>query len=270
MPNFFFKKKYDATLIIDDYNITENQINCFRNKFSKIVIIDDEGLKRINADIIINNNLGAAKKDYKLSIYKKIYIGPKYTLVRKDIKDLERRRIPIKNHVLINFGAGNVYSRVKKVIQIFLSSLQLQKRNYTIYIFVRLNKNNKFILLRRFKNLKIKFFEPGNNYLKIVRKCDYAIVSPSVSFLELASIGVPCIIYQTSKNQDKNFSYINKLKIGHSYNNLDELNSDINNCIRRYSNEIFKKKLSLKLKKKINVNGVNLLGNAILKYNNNY
>jgi len=270
LPNLSFKKKIDATLIIDDYSISENQINYFRNKFSKIVIIDDEGLKKINAHIIINNNLGAVKKNYKLSIYKKIYIGPKYALVRKDIKDLETRRIPLKNHILINFGAGNVYSRVKKVIQIFLSSLQLQKKNYSIYIFVRLNKNNKSILLKRFKDLKIKFFEPGNHYLKIVRRCDYAIVSPSVSFLELASIGVPCIIYQTSKNQEKNFNYINKSKIGNSYNNIDDLNLDINNCIRKYSNEIFKKKLSLKLKKKINVNGANLLGSAILKYNNSY
>lgn len=269
LPNFSFKKEIKATLIIDDYNITKNQINNLKNHFSKIVIIDDEGLKKINADIIVNNNLGVVKKDYRLSVYKKIYLGPKYALVRKDIKDLETKRTPIKNNILITFGAGNVYSRVKKIIEIFLSSLQLEKK-YSIYIFAYVDKKNKFILLKKFKNLKIKIFEPGNNYLKIVRKCDYALVSPSVSFLELASIGVPCIIYQTSNNQYKNFNYINKLKIGNSYNNLNHFKFDINNCIKKYSNQIFKKKLSLRLKKIINVNGVDLLGRAILKYNSKY
>lgn len=266
---FSLKKKYNnfkKVLIVDDYRISNKKLASLKKIFPHVVRFDDYAQRQIKADIIINNNLGIKKNYYKNTFFHKLLVGPKYSLIRDEIKKIKHR--PKKNLLLITFGMSRMNKLVFSILNVILKKFTLFKTQFKIYIFINAKKNDLAKLVNNYNKLDLSIFKPSKLFYKILTQCDYMISTPSVSFVEASSRGVPSILIQTHKSQLKYFVCLKKFRTFHCYNSLKTLRNIFHNSLKDYSSYYFKKKISYTAKKLFNINGDKLLGTKILSYYN--
>jgi spore coat polysaccharide biosynthesis predicted glycosyltransferase SpsG len=266
---FQLKKKYNnfkKVLIVDDYQISNKKLVFLNKIFPNVVRFDDFAQRQIKADIVINNNLGVKKRHYKNAFFHKLFIGPKYSLIRDEIKRIKHR--PKKNLLLITFGMSRMNKLVLSILNVILKKFTIFEAQFKIYLFINAKKRDLAKLINNYNRLDLNIFKPSKLFYKILTQCDYMISTPSVSFAEASSRGIPSILIQTDQNQVRNFIYLKKFKILHCYNSLKTLRNIFDNSLKDYSSYYFKKKISCNVKKIFNINGDKLLGREILSYYN--
>lgn len=97
LDNYFFNSSY------------EKQLRC---KGATVVLIDNLHARHICADAIIGFSLGLKNDDYSVEPYTKLFLGPRYSLLRKPFIEQLNKRHPLKDimtplNVVISFGGAD-------------------------------------------------------------------------------------------------------------------------------------------------------------------
>ncbi len=252
-------------LLLDSYNVTENTLRRLREKYKKLVYIDDLcKLSFYDCDMVINKNLGAENLIYNTPDNCETLLGPLYALLRDEFQKASSHDVSedIKN-ILITMGGTDPKNTSVKVLNIvkntsfnFNVALSPGFSDKTKYALKKLSKENRNITL--FENPKMA---------ELISKCDMAITAGGGTTHEIASLGVPQIMITVAENQFSPLSFgeDNGLYIyGGKENelNTNKFLSLFNSLAKDFDR---RKKLSESQKNTINKNGADLVAEKIKK-----
>lgn len=207
-------------LITDSYYVNEEYFSNSKLYFEKTIYLDDLNDKYYDVDMIINQNIGAESWKYKANDNCELLLGCNYTMLREEFR--YENPIKIKDKVvdvLITMGGADPLGATKKILDML--------KNLDLRLHIVIGNNFKDIdyykILDKQEDDKIKFYY-NPNMIKVMKKCDMAIVACGSTIYELASLGIPMLGVVVAENQERvasisnekeiliNMGYINKLK----------------------------------------------------------
>lgn len=213
--NILIKYYFIDMIVIDNYEIDAKFESRLKKNNPKLKILClDDTYEKHNCDILINHNIGADKKKYKGLVPKncKLKCGSKYTLIRDEFIKEKKRKI-----IFLAIGGAD-HSNINIKILKILSRFKHIKINL-----VTTTANKNLEKLKDFCDDKswIKLHIDSSKIAKLMRKSDFAIVTPSVILNEVYFMKLPFIAIKTAKNQKDIYSYLKEKR----FNVLEKLNS---------------------------------------------
>ena len=140
------------------------------------------------------------------------------------------REIKVKNKnknkkgLTISFGGGEVFNRIKKILDLTLSHLINLNYRKQIDIFINLNKNQKKFF-KKFENLKINIKKPSSEYYKKLLNSHFCISTLGVQHDEILKKKIPAIFLKIDTNQKYNFEISKRINSDFTFD-TKKLNKD--------------------------------------------
>lgn len=249
------RELYDI-IIVDSYNVSKEFFLILKKVTRKLVYIDDLNAFEYPVDILINGSAAAFGINYEQIQKAQLLLGLSYNLIRKEFRGLPEKSV--KNEVedvLITTGNSDPFHMTEKIIDI----LRTKKFWKNITIHVIMGSGFESVALKEFasKDEKICLHEEPFNMQKIMLKCDLAITAGGSTIYELASCGVPAIVFAYADNQIPQIMALEKeglLQYIGTYQNLDQCK--MIQCIQSfYKNYNKRKELAEKLQLLVDAKG---------------
>jgi UDP-2,4-diacetamido-2,4,6-trideoxy-beta-L-altropyranose hydrolase len=229
-------------LIVDHYSLDEDWHNKLNKYCSRLMVIDDIADRKFQCDILLNQNLGFYKHDYKDKVPNscKLLLGCYYALLRSEFsnlreKSLEKRRNTkeIKN-ILISMGGIDFHNKTFSILQKASNDL-----NFVI-VLGGSSPHNKMI--KKYANNKknIKVIIDADNMSQLMFDSDLAIGAGGVTSWERCCLGLPTLLYVLAENQRKIAENLEQL---HAVKIVDNLEENLKNIL---NNLFFWKNMSEK------------------------
>ena len=230
------KKLSIDLLVIDNYNIDYNYEKQLKKENKKLKILSfDDTYEKHYCDILLNHNISANKKKYKKLVPKncEVKCGSQYTLLREEFIKEKKKLLKNKNKnknknksVFVAMGGtdhSNINIKILKVLESLKKENHNNIKNLKINLVTTTANANLEELINYIKNKKwINLCINSNKVAKLMRKSDFAVVTPSVTLNEIYYMNVPFIAIQTAANQKDIYKYLKKEK----YNTLKEYTSN--------------------------------------------
>jgi UDP-2,4-diacetamido-2,4,6-trideoxy-beta-L-altropyranose hydrolase len=226
-------------LIADGYHFNTDYHKAVRGEGKKLVIIDDYNhLGHYDADILINQNIGAERFVYSCPPETKLLLGTRYSLLRSEFLAYNRKiREPLKDSlkILITLGGSDPQNVTLNIIQA-LQSLKLDKLE--VRIVIGPSNANREILEKEIN--KIKTRKRNTDTIRILQSpdmpaimtwADVAISAGGATCWELAFMGLPALIIILAENQRANAEGLEKagfaINLGEGSLTADTLNRSL-------------------------------------------
>jgi len=200
-------------LVIDSYNIGVKKEKKIKNKTGVEILSFDDTYERHHCDILLNHNISADEKKYKglLPLHCELRCGSKYTLLRdeflKEKKKIYKQNIKKKTIFLAMGGADHSQKNIK-ILKVLEKFDNIKVNLLTTSANENLTELDEFCDTRKFVKLHIN----SNKVAKLMKKSDFAIVTPSVTLNEIYFMDVPFIAIKTAKNQEDMYQYLKNNK----------------------------------------------------------
>lgn len=186
------------------------------------VVIDDTGRQRLHqADLILNQNLGAdALYEDEIQGPQRL-LGPRYSLLRPEFKaareSLNRRFSAQDANVLVTLGGGDTWLQAKAV----LSGLAaLGRRLHVRCIVAGVNKRRAAELSRYPHSLEL--LDTVRDITSLMTWADLSISGGGCTVWELCCLGVPMLVLVLSDDQADNVAYLEHRGYAKSLGRLTE------------------------------------------------
>ena len=225
-------------LVFDNYNINNKFEKYIKDKTKVKILSFDDTYQKHYCDILINHNIGANKEKYKKLLPKncKIKCGTKYTLLRDEFKK-EKNKIYKSNKkftFFIAMGGADTQNLNIKILKILSSFNNIKINIITTSANINLTSLKEYCYKKKYISLYIN----SNKIAKIMKKSNFAIITPSVILNEVYFMNLPFLAIKTASNQQYLYKYLKNNKY---------------QVLKKYSNELFYIKIN------------NVLNNIILK-----
>lgn len=211
--DFLVKQLKIDMLIIDNYEIDitfEKQLK-IQNPHLKIMVLDDTYEKH-HCDILLNHNIYAKKRKYRDLVPDscELRCGEKYTLIRDEfIEEKSKKsskRIQSADNIFLAMGGADTQNLNPKILEL------LNKFDNIKVDIVTTTANKNLKELKNYvKNKKwIKLHINSEQVAKLMKKSDFAIITPSVTANEVYFMEKPFIAIKTAKNQKYMYKFLKK------------------------------------------------------------
>ena len=196
-------KKLHATMVVfDHYKINAKFEKYVKEKTGiKILSIDDKYQKH-HCDILLNHNIHATASRYKKLVppFCKIYCGERYTLLRQEFYQQ-------KIDIFVAMGGSDTTGLNKKIIK----ALKKYKKKIQLHIVTTsANKNLKKLQKYSKKKKWVHLYVDSKNIATLIKKSEFAIITPSVIANEIIFMKKPFVAIQTMQNQNEMSRYFVK------------------------------------------------------------
>jgi len=225
--NELISKHNIEMIVIDHYEINCKYEKELKNKNEALTIfIVDDKYEKHHCDILLNHNISANKKRYKVLVPKncEVRCGSKYTLLRDEfLKEKKKSQKNIylredksrKKKIFLAMGGADTAHLNIKILKVLKNF-----KNIKVYILTT-SANKNLNDLKKYSQNKdwIGLHVNSNKIAKFMRKSDFAIITPSVIANELLFMEKKFIAIQTATtNQNEMSKYLKE-------NNYSILNS---------------------------------------------
>lgn len=215
--SIIIKLKID-TLILDHYDITFEDEKKIKMKTKIKIISFDDTYQKHYCDVLINHNISANPKKYLglVPAKCKLKCGSKYTLIRDEFL-IEKK----KKNIFLAMGGTDSQNTSLKILKILKKFSNLKVNLITTASNQNINMLNKYIKNNKF----IKIYVNSNKIAKLMKRSDFAIVSPSVIVHEVIYMELKFIAIKTADNQNDMYNYLveNNYKVVSSINNVKKI-----------------------------------------------
>ena len=197
------KEKDIELLVIDHYDINHEDEKRIKEGTGVTVLSFDDTYEKHYCDIVLNHNIFADKKRYKnlTPSWTKILCGKKYTLIRDEFKKEKK-----KKRVFLSMGGADTANLNIKILKV----LKKFKDIKVDVITTDANKNLKKLKSYTKDKKWIKLHINSNKMAKLMKKADFAIITPSVVLHEVLYMELPFIAIKTADNQKEFIDYLKK------------------------------------------------------------
>jgi len=198
--------KRAGVIITDGYQFKEDYLASLKASGKLLVCIDDIAHTRFPCDILLNQNLGAAKKMYTglVDSSARLLLGTGYALVREEFVDSRRKkprtRRRIRN-VLVSLGGGDSAMLTLKVLR----ALDSLDGDFALTAVFGSRSKGAVEAAETFlsdcsKNTEVIFYAtdmPG-----LMHNADMAITGGGTTCWEAACVGLPNLLMVLAENQN--------------------------------------------------------------------
>lgn len=185
-------------LFIDSYQVTPKYLEKL-TAIVKTIYIDDLNafVYPVNALICYANFW--EKFHYKDNYHKtKLFLGPKYTPLRKEFCNCEKKQIKsqVENIILLSGGTDN-YDILNQILK------KIEKSRYQSIDVIcgRYYPNYHFLCEKYSGNKNIHIYQAVSNIDYYMKKADFAVAAGGTTLYELCALGIPTISYSIADNQ---------------------------------------------------------------------
>lgn len=195
------------TVFIDSYYVTTDYLKRLRT-YGKTVYLDDVLAFAYPADILINYNIYADRRDYE-SLYAgsgtetpRLLLGTKYVPLRREFQ--LRKVLPVRErveHILVSVGGADPERMALKFLNCFIQDKELAGRCQFHFILNSLEPDREEIKAIAARHSWIFLHENVRCMSELMLKCDAAISAAGSTLYELSACGVPAITYVLADNQ---------------------------------------------------------------------
>ena len=163
-------------IVIDNYALDDIWHQKLRKFSQKIMVIDDLADKKFDCDILLNQNLGVQKNNYKNKVSEscKLLLGCDYALLRKEFSELrEKAFIKRKNtktikNILISMGGSDVKNITYEI-------LQHLGDEYNIVVVLGKESPHNNLIINYAENKNIEVIVNANNMAELMLNADLSI-----------------------------------------------------------------------------------------------
>jgi UDP-2,4-diacetamido-2,4,6-trideoxy-beta-L-altropyranose hydrolase len=205
-----------AFLALDGYDIDVEQQEIFRAAGHLLLVIDDTAhLGCYEADILLNQNLGAAKLTYRCSSGTTLLLGPHYALLRREFlswRDRTRAVPDIATKILVTLGGSDPSNYTAQVID---ALLRLGTPGLEARVVVGFANRHLPELTRRAETLgpKTQLLTHVSDMAELMVWADLAVVATGSTCWELACLGLPALGVIVAENQRRIAEELHALEI---------------------------------------------------------
>mgnify|MGYP003969283611 CR=1 FL=1 len=199
-------------LIVDSYALDEVWHKQLKLHTKKIMVIDDLANRQFDCDILLNQNLGSYKDDYKNKAPKdcRLLLGCDYALLRLEfvtlrVQALKKRRntTEIKN-ILISMGGSDKNNVTYDVLQ------QIDG-DFNIVVVLGSASIHQEMIKDYAQDKNIEVIVNSKNMAELMLKADLAIGAGGATSWERCCLGLPTLLYVLSENQRKTAENLEQL-----------------------------------------------------------
>jgi UDP-2,4-diacetamido-2,4,6-trideoxy-beta-L-altropyranose hydrolase len=207
------KKEFIELIVIDCYAIDAEYEKELKRKNPTLKIFSlDDTYEKHHCDILLNHNIYANEKKYKNLVPKscELRCGEKFTLIRDEfIREKSKKPYKAKERkirVSIAMGGADTQNLNPKILK------ALKKYKYIDVHVVTTTANKNLKELKKYvKNKKwITLHINTNKMAKLLRKSDFAIITPSVTANEVCFMQKPFMAIKTADNQKYMYKFLKK------------------------------------------------------------
>ncbi len=194
--------RHTDVLVVDSYALDEIWHQQLRPYAKKIMVIDDLSDRQFDCDILLNQNLGSQREDYKDKVPDDcaLLLGCDYALLRPEFSELrvqalEKRQNTkeIKN-ILITMGGSDNRNSTLDVLQ------QLNNR-FNVVVVLGSSSPYNAIIKDYAKDKNIKVIINADNMAELMLDADLAIGASGSTSWERCCLGLPTLLYVLAENQ---------------------------------------------------------------------
>jgi len=215
-------------LVIDHYKIDYKYESYIKENIDIKILALDDTYEKHNCDILLNHNISADKKKYKGLLPKdcELRCGSKYTLLRDEFYEAKKEKT-----VFLAMGGADHSNLNIKILKVLEEFENIQT------ILVTTDANQNLDELKKYVQDKenIMLHVNSNNIAKLMKKSDFAIVTPSVTVNEAYFMELPFIAIKTAENQDDIYKYLKKNFLVLSKFNKNQLKTRIIEILKRFN-----------------------------------
>ena len=268
-PDRHFKLSDAFITVFDNYDVTEEQMITYKQNYPNLVAIDDLADRVFHVDMIINQNLGSDQLKYNTVNQPKLLLGTQYALLRKNILNAKRKKE--SRRIFLSFGGGEVYDRIKGLLEILLALDKDLDVNINVDFVINGNNYNK----ERIRNLvnicnrlQFNFVEKQMDLSPYMARTDFAVTAAGSTVFELAYLGVPQIVLVIDKNQEVTGQKINEMGLGTCLGDINETDSHSfeKTFFSFLHDDHMKQSISRQAQKLIDGKGAQRVADGILKH----
>ncbi|ADN08189.1 UDP-2,4-diacetamido-2,4,6-trideoxy-beta-L-altropyranose hydrolase [Sulfurimonas autotrophica] len=233
-------QKYNADmLVIDHYEIDYKFEKKLKENNPQLILLSfDDTYEKHYCDILLNHNISADKKRYKDLVPKncELRCGSQYTLLRDEFykqKKKRKQRFKTKNSkfkIFLAMGGADHSNITRKILNVLESFDNIKTHVVTTSANKNLHELRQYIENKKW----VKLYIDSDKIAKLMKKSDFAIISPSVTANEASFMNLPFIAVKTADNQNDMYQYLKRKKyLVLEQFNIKNLNTTIKNIIQK-------------------------------------
>jgi len=204
-------------LIVDNYALDEIWHQQLRPFTKKIMVIDDLANRGFDCNILLNQNLGIKKEEYKdkVSDECQLLLGCEYALLRPEFAQLRSQALEkrkntkeIKN-ILISLGGSDKENLTHEILKDINNDLDIK-------VVLGSSSPHNEMIKQYAQNENITIIIDANNMAELMLDADLAIGAGGSTSWERCCLGLPTLVFVTSDNEQKiasNLEGLNAVKI---------------------------------------------------------
>ncbi len=221
---FLEQLKGDEIVVLDNYYFDTDYQRSIKAKGCKLVCIDDKHHQYYACDLIINHTPLVSREDYSALNETNYALGLEYALLRKPFlqASLDKRSIDIEKKVFfICFGGTDYYNISLKILKVLDKYPTLGAVHVVTGV-----AHSKQKQIDQFCGNRVNFNHyhslSAEEMVRVMKRCNIAIVPGSSILLEVLSVGLYPIIGYFVDNQKKSVKNFSKLNIAVSIGDFEE------------------------------------------------
>lgn len=182
-------RRTDAVLF-DGYRFGPDDHEAARSRGARVAAMDDQGSGVYKVEVLINQNL-VAEPRYETLETTRTLIGPRYALVRRDFRELRRRRGETGKPLLVTMGGSDVAELTTPVVRTCVVDGPFERASVVLGPLASLPDLPDSVELVRDPDSVAAVFD----------RCDAAVSAAGATTWELLCMGMPCVLIQIADNQ---------------------------------------------------------------------
>jgi UDP-2,4-diacetamido-2,4,6-trideoxy-beta-L-altropyranose hydrolase len=229
-------------LIVDHYALERKWETAMRNKFHKIMCIDDLADRHHDCDLLLDQSYGRISKDYYNLVpsHAKQLLGPAYALLRPEFSkwkfvSLLRRKVPELCHILISMGGVDKDNISCDILDILKNCNLPNLNQITVILGINSIWINEVNMAALGMPITTKVLLGANNMAELMASCDLAIGAGGATTWERCSLGVPSILINTAQNQNNIAKQMQSSSATFVINSINEINYSLPKLLSRCS-----------------------------------
>lgn len=193
-----------GTLVLDGYHFDVSYQRAIREAGFRLLVIDDYAhLPAYEADVLLNQNVGAEALPYLPTSGSMKLLGPRYALLRSEFRRaacLPRDNRSRVENILVTFGGSDKQNVTQRVLEALDCIGAMGARAHVVIGAANPHREALEHLARKCR-MPCELLCDIRNMADLMHGADLAISAGGSTCWELAALGVPFLVVVTAENQ---------------------------------------------------------------------